>query len=145
MLFKNEEASLKLEVLRYEFPADGGEPNSDDRNWLVLRGTYTEGDSVIVDSNSCLLTYELKELATELKVMNAGIKDSYESAYVEPYFEFAAQADGEDGFTVDVAFAMPNTMEDIDSAELECTLTKAELGELVKELDRLCERYPDRK
>jgi hypothetical protein len=145
MLFKNDEASLKIEVLRYEFPADGGEPDSDDRNWLVLRGTYTEGDTVIVDSNSCLLTYELHELCTELKVMNAGIKDAYESAYVEPYFEFAAQADGAGGFTVDVAFAMPNTMEDIDTAEIECTLSKAELGALVRELDRLCDQYPDRK
>ena len=39
MLFQNEEASLKLEVWNYEFPADGGMPDTDDRNWLVLRGT----------------------------------------------------------------------------------------------------------
>ena len=26
MLFKNDEASLKLEVFNYEFPADGGDP-----------------------------------------------------------------------------------------------------------------------
>ena len=36
MLFKNDEASLKLDIVNYEFPADGGEPDTDDRNWLVL-------------------------------------------------------------------------------------------------------------
>ena len=30
MLFKNEEASLKLDIVNYEFPADGGDPDSDD-------------------------------------------------------------------------------------------------------------------
>ena len=38
MLFKNEDASLKLDIVNYELPADGGAPDSDDRNWLVLRG-----------------------------------------------------------------------------------------------------------
>lgn len=57
MLFQGENASLKLEVHHYEFPADGGDPTSDDRNWLVLRGTYTDEDGRLVkDSNSCLLT-----------------------------------------------------------------------------------------
>ena len=54
MLFKNEDVSLKLDVVSYEFPADGGDPTSDDRNWLVLRATWTNEDGEIVkDSNSC--------------------------------------------------------------------------------------------
>ena len=64
MLFKNEDASLELHIVNYEFPAGGGEAGSDDRNWLVLRCTWNNGEGVIVkDSNSCLLTYELRELA----------------------------------------------------------------------------------
>ena len=63
MLFQNEEASLKLDIVNYEFPADGGDPTSDDRNWLVLRCTWTGEDGTVVkDSNSCLLTYELREM-----------------------------------------------------------------------------------
>lgn len=144
MLFENDECSLKLEVLRYEFPADGGEPDSDDRNWLVLRATWTEGDTVIVDSNSCLLTYELRELTAGLKVLNAGVKDLYESSFVEPYFALSAAAEG-DGFVVDVSFALPNTMEDLDAAELECTMGRDGMKKLIAELDRLCQRFPDRK
>ena len=144
MLFKNEEASLKLDIVNYEFPADGGAPGSDDRNWLVLRATWTQEDgNVVKDSNSCLLTYELREMTAGLKVLNAGIKTEYASAFVEPYFELAAQADG-DGFQVDVAFFLPNTMDGEDTAEVSCTMTKAEMTALIDELDKLCAKYPDR-
>jgi hypothetical protein len=46
---------------------------------------------------------------------------------------------------LDVSFALPNTMEDLDTAELECTMTAQELRDLTDELDALCEKYPDRK
>ena len=144
MLFKNEEASLKLDIVNYEFPADGGAPGSDDRNWLVLRATWTQEDgNVVKDSNSCLLTYELREMTAGLKVLNAGIKTEYASAFVEPYFELAAQADG-DGFQVDVAFFLPNTMEGEDTAKVSCVMTKAEMTALIDELDKLCAKFPDR-
>ena len=144
MLFKNEEASLKLDIVNYEFPADGGDPDSDDRNWLVLRATWTQEDgNVLKDSNSCLLTYELREMTAGLKVLNAGIKSEYASAFVEPYFELAAQADGEE-FQVDVSFFLPNTMDGDDTAELTCTMTKADMTALIDELDKLCDKYPDR-
>lgn len=144
MLFKNEEASLKLDIVNYEFPPDGGDPTSDDRNWLVLRATWTQEDgNVVKDSNSCLLTYELREMTAGLKVLNAGIKTEYASAFVEPYFELAAQADGDD-FQVDVSFFLPNTMDGDDTADLTCAMTKADMTALIGELDKLCAKYPDR-
>jgi hypothetical protein len=144
MLFQNEDASLKLEVYAYEFPADGGDPTSDDRNWLVLRATWKREDGEVVkDSNSCLLTYELRELTAGLKVLNAGIRDRYESGFVEPYFELEAQAEGED-FLVDVSFYLPNTMDGDDTAQVEARLTKGEMAELIAELDKACEKFPDR-
>ena len=44
MLFQNEDVSLKLDIVNYEFPPDGGEADSDDRNWLVLRAAWTNED-----------------------------------------------------------------------------------------------------
>ena len=144
MLFKNEEASLKLDIVNYEFPPDGGDPTSDDRNWLVLRATWTQEDGhVVKDSNSCLLTYELREMTAGLKVLNAGIKSEYASAFVEPYFELAAQADGDD-FQVDVSFFLPNTMDGDDTAEVTCAMTKADMTALIGELDKFCAKFPDR-
>lgn len=86
MLFQGPESSLKLDIVNYEFPADAGAPDSDDRNWLVLRCTWTENGDVRKDSNSCLLTYELREMTAGLKVVRAGIKSAYESDFVEPLF-----------------------------------------------------------
>ena len=76
-------------------------------------------------------------------MLNAGIRDSYASDFVDPYFEVAAQAEGEN-FRVDVSFYLPNTMDGDDTAEIEAVLTKAEMGDLIAELDGLCEKYPDR-
>lgn len=144
MLFQSQTASLKLDVVNYEFPPDGGAPGSDDRNWLVLRCTWTDEEGTIrKDTNSCLLTYELRELAAGLKVLHAGIKDSYASDFVEPYFELAAQAEGEN-FRVSVSFFLPNTMDGDDTAEVECVMNPAELKALIEELDELCGRFPDR-
>ncbi|WP_298029053.1 hypothetical protein [uncultured Dysosmobacter sp.] len=144
MLFQDGASSLKLDIMNYEFPAGGGDPGSDDRNWLVLRATWVREDGqVIKDSNSCLLTYELKELTAGLKVLNAGLKTAYESDFTEPYFLLAAQAEGE-GYRVDVSFVMPNTMEDEDTAELTCAMTKADMKALIDELDALCAKFPDR-
>lgn len=144
MLFKNEDASLKLDIVNYEFPPDGGDPTSDDRNWLVLRATWVNDEGQIVkDSNSCLLTYELREMAAGLKVLNAGIKDWYVSEFAEPYFELSARAEGED-FLMNVSFYLPNNMDGDDTAEVAARMTKAELTELIDELDKLCAKYPDR-
>lgn len=144
MLFKNEEASLKLDIVNYELPADGGAPDSDDRNWLVLRCTWINEDGAVVkDSNSCLLTYELKELTAGLKVLNAGIKTAYDSEFTEPWFTLSARAERE-GFRVDVSFYLPNTMDGDDTAEVSCTMTRDEMRALLDELDKLCAKFPDR-
>lgn len=144
MLFRNEDASLKLDIVNYELPADGGAPDSDDRNWLVLRCTWINEDgNVVKDSNSCLLTYELKEMTAGLKVLNAGIRDTYESEFTEPWFTLSARAAGE-GFLADVSFFLPNTMDGDDTAEVEAVMTKADMADLIAELDKLCAKFPDR-
>ena len=144
MLFKNEEASLKLDIASYELPADGGAPDSDDRNWLVLRATWINEDGLLIkDSNSCLLTYELQEMTAGLKVVKAGLKPRYESEFTEPYFMLSADA-VEDGFRFFVSFTLPNTMEDEDVAELYAHMTAEEMTALIEELDRLVKKFPDR-
>ena len=144
MLFQGENNSLKLDVFNYELPADGGDPTSDDRNWLILRATYVDEDGDITkDSNSCLLTYELQEMTAGLKVLNAGIRDRYESSFTEPYFTLTAQAEGE-GFLMEVSFYLPNTMDGDDTAEVTAHFSKADMRALLDELDKLCKKFPDR-
>lgn len=145
MRFQNDDESLELKIVNYELPEGEGDPTGDDRNWLVLRAVWKRDDGeVTVDSNSCLLTYELQEMTAGLKVLNAEIKDSYESCFTEPYFALAADAK-EEGFQVYVSFYLPNTMDGDDTAELKVMMSKAEMSELIEELDRYCAKYPDRK
>ena len=144
MLFQGENNSLKLDVFNYERPADGGDPTSDDRNWLILRATYVDEDGDITkDSNSCLLTYELQEMTAGLKVLDAGIRDRYKSSFTEPYFTLTAQAEGE-GFLMEVSFYLPNTMDGDDTAEVTAHFSKADMRALLDELDKLCKKFPDR-
>ena len=144
MLFQGEKNSLKLDVFNYELPADGGDPTSDDRNWLILRATYVDEDGDITkDSNSCRLTYELQEMTAGLKVLDAGIRDRYESSFTEPYFTLTAQAEGE-GFLMEVSFYLPNTMDGDDTAEVTAHFSKADMRALLDELDKLCKKFPDR-
>ena len=113
MLFRNEESSLRLDIVNYEFPPDGGDPTSDDRNWLVLRATWNKEDGdVVKDSNSCLLTHELQSMSAGLKVLKAGIRDVYVSDFQENfYFSVGARALGDGTFEVVVSFYLPNTMD----------------------------------
>lgn len=141
MLFQNDEASLRLEVVNYEFP---GASSGYDQSWLVLRCTWVDEEGTIrKDSNSCLQSHELQELTAGLKVLRAGIRERYESDFLEPYFQLDAWADGED-FRVRVLFVLPNTMDGDDTAELECVMTPEQMQALIDELDGLCKRYPDR-
>ena len=146
MLFRNEESSLKLDIVNYEFPPDGGDPTSDDRNWLVLRATWNKEDGDVEKApHSSLLPFELQSLTAGLKVLKAGIRDVYVSDFQEDfYFSLAARAAGEGTFAFGVSFYLPNTMDGDDTAEITCTMEAQELGALIDELDRLCEKFPDR-
>ena len=145
MLFRNEEASLQLDIVNYEFP--DAAPGSEDSQWLVLRATWNKEDGdVVKDSNSCLLTHELQSMSAGLKVLKAGIRDVYVSDFQENfYFSVGARALGDGTFEVVVSFYLPNTMDGDDTAEVDCTLTGPELKAVIEDLDKACARFPERK
>ncbi|WP_409968864.1 hypothetical protein RFF05_02530 [Bengtsoniella intestinalis] len=140
--FENDEATLELTVASYEL-SDTYQADSDEKNWLSIRAMYREDDLLIKDSNSCLLTYELKDLAVGLKVLAAGIKDRYDSDFSEPFFLLQAWKEG-DGFLMDVSFALPNTMAEVDVAELRIAMTLAEMKSFISQIEKDIERFPER-
>ena len=145
MRFENELESLELLITRYELPEGEYDPDGDDKNSLVLRCSWRDVDGDLhKDSNACLLTYELQEMTTGLKVLCAGVKQVYESDFLSPYFSLSGVAEGEDRFRLWVSFYLPDTMDGNDTAELEVTMSKSELKAIVEELDRMCAKFPDR-
>ena len=144
MLLKSEDASLKLEFVNYEFPEAGAGSDQFDRNWLLLRCTWVDEEGYThKDSNACLLAQELAGMNAGLKVLLAGIKDRYDSDFIEPDFTLSAWAEGEN-FRVSATFYLPSTMDGDDTAEITCTMDQKEMEALIGELDRLCEKFPDR-
>lgn len=145
MLLKNEDASLKLEIVNYEFPEAGAWASEYDRNWLLVRCTWVDEDGYThKDSNACLLAQELSGMTAGLKVLLAGIRDRYDSDFMEPDFSLSAEAE-ESGFRITVSFYLPNTMDGDDTAELDCRLTGEELKAVIADLDKDCTRFPERK
>ena len=145
MLLKSEDASLKLEFVNYEFPEAGAGSDQFDRNWLLLRCTWVDEEGYThKDSNACLLAQELAGINAVLKVLLAGIKDRYDSDFIEPDFTLSAWAEGEN-FRVSATFYLPSTMDGDDTAEVDCTLTGPELKAVIEDLDKACARFPERK
>lgn len=145
MLLKSEDASLKLEFVNYEFPEAGAGSDQFDRNWLLLRCTWVNEEGYThKDSNACLLAQELAGMNAGLKVLLAGIKDRYDSDFIEPDFTLSAWAEGEN-FRVSATFYLPSTMDGDDTAEVDCTLTGPELKAVIEDLDKACARFPERK
>lgn len=141
MYFQDNASSLRLDVVNYELAEDS---DAEERNWLVLRCTWVDEEGTIrKDSNSCLTTWELRELSAGLKVLRAGLKESYHSDFTESFFQVDAWPEGE-AFRLDVSFVLPNTMDGDDTAEITCTMDQKEMEALIGELDRLCEKFPDR-
>ena len=110
---------------------------------LSMSIRINEEGNIRKDSNSCLLTYELRELSAGLQVLRAGIRPEYHSDFLEPYFRVDAWAAGEQ-FRLEVSFVLPNTMDGEDTAEVCCRMTEAELWSLTDELERLSAKFPDR-
>lgn len=145
MLLKSEDASLKLEFVNYEFPEAGAGSDQFDRNWLLLRCTWVDEEGYThKDSNACLLAQELAGMNAGLKVLLAGIKDRYDSDFIEPDFTLSAWAEREN-FRVSATFYLPSTMDGDDTAEVDCTLTGPELKAVIEDLDKACARFPERK
>ena len=72
---------------------------------------------------------------------------TFSPAELENYMEQSKDEEipeGEDAVRVAVSFFLPNTMDGDDTAEVECVMTRGELKALVEEMDRLCEKFPDR-
>ena len=148
MIFKNDDQTLKLQILGYEFPelSGKGAEYDYDANWLVLRGTYTdkEGETRVF-TNSCILTYELTALCAELKVLAAGLKQSFVSDFEEPMLLIEADAQENGGFRVKVSFVMDMDEADLEAEVIETQMTAPEIKEWAEEIAELSRRFPEKK
>ena len=146
MKFTNQDKSLTLTVTAYEFPeqAGGGEEFSYDANWLVLHGEYAEGRTIRSFDNACLLTTELQSISAALKLLVGNVQDSFQSEFIDPYFELVIEALDATRFMVYASFAMLVAEDEWKSFGVESVMTVEELKVLSDDVEQAVKAFPVR-
>ena len=144
MRFTNKDKSLTLNVVAYEFPelSDKGEDFSYDANWLVLHGEYAEKGSVRSFDNSCLLTTELQGISAALKLIIGNVQDSFQSEFVDPYFELFIEALDATRFMVYASFAMLVSEDKWQNFGVESIMSISELKALSEDVEQAVKAFP---
>ena len=147
MKFVNGDRSLAIDVVGYEFPdrVGSGEEYDYDANWLILRGTYSDGKVERIFENSCVLTRELQALAAGLKLMSSGVRDMYQSEFNDPYFEVTAELIGLNRYLIYASFSMLVAEDEWKNFGVECFLSDEELKALIADIDSANRAFPEKK
>ena len=147
MKFVNENRSLTIDVVGYEFPdrSGGGEEYDYDANWLILRGVYNDGTVESSFENSCVLTCELQALSAGLKLLSSGIQEIYQSEFNDPYFELTAEPIGLNRYLVYASFAMLVAEDKWKNFGVECFLSEEEMKALIEDIDSMNRAFPEKK
>ena len=98
---------IDFSIIGYQFPdyIMSVEGYDYDANWLLCEIKYTEGDSIHVYRDVCLLTYELDELTKAMENILNKEDDAYISDFMEPYLKIAiARAEEKVVFTIQYVY-----------------------------------------
>lgn len=105
MRIKDENKTIEFYILGYQFPnAKYSKPNNPDYddNWLTVKVEYTENGKAETYRDSCVLTWELKEIMDAISDVLVSSKSAYISDFMESYLKFAvAKARDKFSFTID--------------------------------------------
>ena len=100
MLLRGRRASLRLSILRYQFPQiTTGEY---DANWLIIRGHASLDDRSWTFSDASLTTFEVRQLADWLDSLARGDEVEPQCDFIEPNLQFERNSDK----TIRVSFAL---------------------------------------
>ena len=131
---------LELDILGYEFP--DAEDDYFDANWLNVGIHYDDGSLSFRQVDSCLLSFELKELTETLDAILEGRETGTATDFMEPYLTLSVTRKGE-GYDVQSRFVYDTgspwkevcVCQEMDSREL---------ADLNTELKKMYARFPRR-
>lgn len=146
MKIRSEKEEIDFSVVDYQFPeAEKSKPNDFDydANWLKIRVTHTKDGKTEPFEDSCVLTYELEELADAVADLLSGKKNSYISEFMEPYLRFAiAEAEGRYMVQIQfVSYADKDRWDTVGAAQL---FSAEMLADAERELRGYLRAYPKR-
>ncbi len=91
MLLRGRRASLRLSVLRYQFPQITTDEY--DANWLIIRGHVSLDQRSWSFRDPCLTTFEVRQLADWLDRLARGDEVEPSCAFIEPNLRFEKLSD----------------------------------------------------
>lgn len=136
--------TIEFGILGYQFPNAGrSKPNDPDydANWLTVQVNYTEDGTTAHFQDSCVLTWELQEMAEALTDILADRETAYISDFMEPYLKFAvAKAGDKFTFTIDfVCDVSEGEWKKINTTQL---MDREQLSTICDEIKHYLTTYP---
>ena len=142
--FREGNKILDFNIAGYEFPnVISKEAKGDyDSNWLICQFVYSDGRLNETYTDACLLTFELEELATSLRLIINGQAESYTSEYLEPYLsiEILKQADLI-SWNIDFVY---DTSDDWKSRQIKMELDTQEAQTILSGILEMLSAFPER-
>ena len=140
MYFRQEKNYFKLDIDGYEFP------NADeyyDSNWLIVSVRCSYNDDQWEARDSCLLTFELKNIKAWLNAIILGAHEEY-LTFMESELAFKYKADSEI-----LSIALNYNLHIRESKHetpyvMKFKLRKHEISYIVNAIDKLINKYPER-
>lgn len=146
MRIKNGNKYLEFLVLNYQFPNFSRALNNDifDVNWLTIQVKYSN-DSLkeYVYTDSCLLTFELKEIIEEFTKVANGISKEYKSDFIEPYLNIELEnKKGE--YVVEISFVTSTCSDEWEEIGVKSSLNQKELLQFIDYMNSELSKFPER-
>jgi hypothetical protein len=140
------DGGFTLDVLDYQFP--GMAPDGCDSEWLQVKGAAECPEGKWSFTDSCLMTYELEDLATWLRELRDGAP-SRELTFIEPCIRFKASASSPETIRVHFAHeASPPWIGDDkyfdDGHVLEFAVEHIDFNSLLNGIHELSKKFPPR-
>lgn len=138
--------TIEFGIIGYQFPNAGrSKPNDPDydANWLTVQVGYTEDETTAVFQDSCVLTWELKEMADALSEMLDDRETAYISEFMEPYLKFAVARAG-DNFTFTIDFVCDVSDGEWKKIKATQLLDREQLSAVLDEVKQYLITYPAR-
>ena len=138
--------SIEFGVIGYEFDNAArpkGEELDYDANWLTIKVSYTEMDYTAGFQDSCLLTWELAEMAEKLQKLAEGEETEWCSDFLEPYLSFETET-VPGGFALQIRFVFGNENGEWREIIAEQVLDREQLLNICTELNGYLQHFPQR-
>jgi len=145
VLISEKNKSINFNVTGYEFPNEKPSKKdfNDEANWLTLEFVCADGNTTNTYTDSCLLTYELSEMANALEKIINDEENSYISDFMEPYLSVCITKVDEYIIFV-LSFVYDTTGDKWDKIGITAKWTTAEAKDKLKELKDMELKFPKR-